>query len=269
MINKYLYLLIIVGFFACKQVPPSFTFVQLCDTQLGMGGYEHDKASFEQAVKQINALDPAFVVVCGDLVNDASDSSFSDFNSIREGFRMPCYLASGNHDVGNLPTAQSLIYYREKIGDDYYQFEYSDVAFLVTNTQLWKAEVPEESQRHHDWFMESLKANKNKFQSQVVIGHYPLYIDSISEEEAYFNLPSDKRFSLVEAFEQNHVRAYLSGHTHHRMINQYNSIWMVGGDPTSKVFDENPLGFRVWTVSADTLLHDFVALEGFEFSTEK
>jgi len=31
-----------------------FRFVQMCDTQLGMGGYEHDVKMFEQAVKQIN-----------------------------------------------------------------------------------------------------------------------------------------------------------------------------------------------------------------------
>jgi hypothetical protein len=36
----------------------SFTFVQLCDTQLGMGGYEHDVKAFRQAVQQINALTP-------------------------------------------------------------------------------------------------------------------------------------------------------------------------------------------------------------------
>ena len=33
-----------------------FTFVQLCDTQLGMGGYEHDINTFRQAVSQIIIL---------------------------------------------------------------------------------------------------------------------------------------------------------------------------------------------------------------------
>ena len=31
----------------------AFTFVQICDTQLGMGGYEHDVETFKQAVVQI------------------------------------------------------------------------------------------------------------------------------------------------------------------------------------------------------------------------
>ncbi|MDP4678851.1 MAG: hypothetical protein NWS46_00615, partial [Cyclobacteriaceae bacterium] len=60
----------------------------MCDTQLGMGGYEHDKATFKQAVRQINNLDPDFVVICGDLVHWANDSSFNDFNNIKAGFNI-------------------------------------------------------------------------------------------------------------------------------------------------------------------------------------
>ena len=46
-----------------------FTFIQICDPQLGKGGYEHDLKTFEQAVVQSNALKPDFVVICGDLVS--------------------------------------------------------------------------------------------------------------------------------------------------------------------------------------------------------
>ena len=57
----------------------SFTFVQLCDTQGNWG-------NFEIAVKQINALKPDFVVICGDLVNRASRESFAKFLKIKSGF---------------------------------------------------------------------------------------------------------------------------------------------------------------------------------------
>ncbi|MCA1747670.1 MAG: hypothetical protein LC655_08230, partial [Bacteroidales bacterium] len=69
----------------------SFSFVQLCDPQLGMGGYEHDKATFKQAVKQINALDVDFVAICGDFVHHSSDSSFADYIEIRDGLNKPFY----------------------------------------------------------------------------------------------------------------------------------------------------------------------------------
>ena len=73
-----------------------FTFVQLCDTQLGFGGYEHDIDSFRQAVKQINALEPKpdFVVICGDLVNKRDDKSFTDFKTIKDKLTIPWYCVS-------------------------------------------------------------------------------------------------------------------------------------------------------------------------------
>ncbi|MCK5207771.1 MAG: hypothetical protein KAQ79_07120, partial [Cyclobacteriaceae bacterium] len=92
--NNYLIIALFVFNSSCTQTEQEpFTFVQLCDTQLGMGGYEHDVQSFEQAVKQINEINPDFAVICGDLVNNASDSSYSDFLKIKEEFKIPCYVA--------------------------------------------------------------------------------------------------------------------------------------------------------------------------------
>ncbi len=107
-----------------KQEP--FSFVQLCDTQLGFGGYEHDIKTFKSAVKQINTLNPDFVVICGDLVDNRNDSSFSDFNEIIADFKIPCYAAPGNHDVGNKPNDTTLNYYRKTIDKDYYKFQKMD-----------------------------------------------------------------------------------------------------------------------------------------------
>ena len=87
-----------------------FTFVQICDTQLGFSDYQRDIDSFRQAVTQINGLDPDFVVICGDLVNTANDKSFSDFKEIKSFLQMPCYCVPGNHDIGNNPTPESLQY---------------------------------------------------------------------------------------------------------------------------------------------------------------
>jgi hypothetical protein len=47
----------------------TFKFAQMCDTQLGMGGYDHDVRTFELAVERLHAMRPDFVVICGDLVN--------------------------------------------------------------------------------------------------------------------------------------------------------------------------------------------------------
>lgn len=238
-----------------------FSFAQICDTQLGMGGYQHDLDTFKQSVKQINELEPDFVVICGDLVNHASDSAFSDFMEIREGFNMPCYVAAGNHDVGNIPNDTTLAYYRKTIGKDYYEFENNGYSFIVTNTQLWKNDIGRESDQHDRWFGETLAKQNKKRQAVIVIGHHPLFIDHPEEKEEYFNIPPLKRQDLLKLFLENNVVAYLSGHTHKKVINNYKNIQLVSGETTSKNFDKRPFGFRLWNVSADTINHHFVALQ--------
>lgn len=259
--NKYLIATLLFLTFSCaKKEQKPFSFVQLCDTQLGMGGYDHDIKSFQQAVKQINDLNADFVVICGDLVNKPNDSSFFDFKKIREGFKIPCYSASGNHDVGNIPNDSSLSYYRNTLGKDYYSFQNKGYSFIVTNTQLWKIDVENESKKHDTWFKETIKELSDQQHPLVVIGHYPLYLETPDEEEIYFNLPPVKRKELLQLFEQNNVIAYLSGHTHKTVSNTYKNIQLLSGETTSLNFDKRPLGFRVWEVSSDTLTHHFVPL---------
>ncbi|MCE4565525.1 metallophosphoesterase [Maribellus sp. CM-23] len=261
---NYLLLALFVLVVSCaekKQQP--FSFVQLCDTQLGFypEGYQQDVEKFKQAVKQINELKPDFVVICGDLVNMPNDSSYSDFKEVMDGFTMPCYVAPGNHDVQNTPNSTSLSYYRETIGKDYFEFENKGYSFIVTNSQLWKANVENESEKHNLWLKETLKNQGLKKHPVVVIGHYPLYTKNPDEEEAYFNLPLAKRQELLSLFQQNNVSAYLSGHTHQLTLNQYENIQLVGGETTSVNFDKRPFGFRLWQVTPDTLTQSFVALQ--------
>ena len=252
---------------SCSQkVQEPFSFVQLCDTQLGMGGYTHDIQSFEQAVKQINEIDPDFVVICGDLVNDAADSSYNEFKRIMKGFQVPCYPAPGNHDVGNIPNDTTLNYYRKTIGKDYYTFQNKGYSFIVTNTQLWKVSVENESEKHDKWFKQTLDSLGNSNTAVLVIGHYPIFLKTPDEEEEYFNLPLEKRNEILALFKRHNVKAYLSGHRHETVINSYDNIQLVSGETTSKNFDERPIGFRLWEISADTISHRFVPVNLLEES---
>jgi len=263
-INIYLIIILLV-FSTCRseQEQKPFSFVQICDTQLGFGleGYEQDLKSFQQAVKQINELDPAFVVICGDLVNNPVDSTYFDFIKIMGSFNMPCYCAPGNHDAGNIPNDTTLSYYRKTIGKDYYEFESNGYSFIVTNSQLWKVNVKNESEKHDKWFKETLSAQSLKQNPVFVIGHHPLYLEKPEEEEVYYNFPANKRKEILELFKHNNVVAYLTGHTHKTLINNYEGIQLVSGETLSKNFDKRPLGYRVWEVAPDTVMQHFVPLQ--------
>jgi serine/threonine-protein phosphatase CPPED1 len=241
----------------------SFRFIQMCDTQLGFGGYEEDCERFRQAVRQINAMDDIdFVVICGDLVNTADEQSYRDFLSIRGGFRVPCHCASGNHDVGNVPTAESLALYRQRIGDDYYSFEHKGAVFVIVNTQLWKSPVAGETERQDAWLRGTLAAARDRRRPVFIVGHYPLFTDDPQEPENYFSLPLETRRELLDLFEHSGVVAVLAGHTHRTIIRNHRGIEMVSSTTTSRNFDDGPFGFRIWDVADGIVSHRMVPLEG-------
>ncbi|MCF8392226.1 MAG: metallophosphoesterase [Bacteroidales bacterium] len=258
-LHRILLALLILVLVSCSRTPDPFSFVQICDPQLGMGGYEHDTATLKQAVRQINELDVDFAIFCGDLVNHANDSSYADFKRIITGLSIPYYYVPGNHDVGMIPNDTTLAFYRSKMGEDYFSFYHKGVAFIFTNSQLWKADIGEESRKHDTWFVETIESVKSD-ERAIVSGHFPIYLKELDEMESYSNFPPEKRMDLLELMRKKNVVAYLSGHKHEVIINDYHGIQLVSGESTSKNFDKRPMGFRKWDVNADTLIHSFIAI---------
>lgn len=247
---------------SCKQQKVnSLVFAQLCDPQLGMGGYEKDKKSLEKAITILDSLKIDFALICGDLVHNAVDSTYKDFKHILQKSKTPFYLASGNHDLGNIPTSKTLAYYRSKMGNDYYSFAKNNNYFMVINSQLLKVNVENESEKHYKWIQSTLDSLGRLNQNTFVVGHYPLYIENPNEKEAYFNLPTKTRKQLLDSFVKNKVTAYLSGHSHTYISNKYQKLLLISGETTSKNFDNRPLGFRLWEVSKDSISHKFISID--------
>ena len=259
LLKDFILFLFFASFLSGCHCTKPFSFVQLTDPQLGFGGYEHDIAAFEEAIKQINELIPDFVVICGDMVNVPNDSSFTDFSKLKAKLNMPCFCVPGNHDIGNSPDKRSISYYREVMGKDYYSFKHKGFLFIFANTQLWKSEVQRESAIFDRWFAKTIKSGNIKHPS-FVIGHYPLYLSEPGEKSEYFNIDPGKRKEILDLFTKNNVVAYLSGHAHKIIDNNYQNIQLISGETTSKNFDKRPLGMRLWIVSNDSVSHQFIPL---------
>jgi 3',5'-cyclic AMP phosphodiesterase CpdA len=241
----------------------SFEFVQLCDPQIGFGGYAADLGRFEQTIKQINALHPDLVVICGDLVNKPDEASFGDFNAAKARLTVPCYVAPGNHDLGNEPTLQSLERYRRLAGRDYFSIEHKGCRFVVVNSQLWKTPVAGETEKQDTWLARTLESAAKHQERVFVVTHYPLFVKEAGEPDNYFNLPLGKRRDLLALFERCGVVAVLAGHTHETGTREYQGIQMVNSESTSQNFDKRPYGFRVWRVGAQRPYQsEFVPLAG-------
>jgi len=256
---------------AAEHQQRAFCFVQVCDTQLGFGtaGYEADVESFRQAVRQINHIKPDFAVICGDLVDTPTVQAIADFKDVLSEFKVPCYCAPGNHDVGGPPDQKKLRLYRQTIGEDHFSFEHKGYTFIVVNTQLWKSPIEPETSKHDSRFAQTLKRAVDKSSPVFVIGHHPLFINDADEKEAYFNIPPQRRKKLLDLFQQRGVVAMLTGHTHRLCDNEYEGILLLSGETTSKNFDKRPLGFRLWEIeSPDSIRHRFIPLEAIDKTTD-
>jgi serine/threonine-protein phosphatase CPPED1 len=247
----------------CAHLPSApFTFVQVCDPQIGFTDYQQDLKRFEQAVSQINTLKPDFVVICGDLVNAANQKSFDDFNKAKSKLKTPCYCAPGNHDIGNEPTLETLRAYRASEGRDYFSFKSLGSTFVILNTQLWRSPLPGETEKQDLWLDQALAQAEKKGRPVFVVQHYPPFVETPDEPDAYFNIPTAKRRELLAAFERSGVRAVLAGHTHTTAARSFGSIQIVTSESTSRNFDKRPLGFRVWHVDrSGAFRHEFVPLQ--------
>ncbi len=92
-----------------------YYFIQITDTHLpghlfyGDEGYETDDSEIDdlnEVIKDINLLNPEFVLLTGDLINEGE---LEDFECLRhhtktvellEKFEVPVYIVPGNHDLG-------------------------------------------------------------------------------------------------------------------------------------------------------------------------
>ena len=247
-----------------EDAEPLLRFVQLADPQLGMGGYEHDVETLKLTVEALNKLQPAFVVICGDLVNEtASEPAFKEFKAIISGLTNPYYCAAGNHDIGSPPTDEMLARYRELIGKDYYAVDRNGLRIVVVNTQLWKTPVEGETARQDAWLEEVLADARAKALRVIVAGHHPLYLTAPEEDEEYFNIPPATRLRLLRLFKDSGVLAILTGHAHKEILHAHEGMLLVTTPTTSKNFDGAPMGYRVWEMGKDSALkHTYVAVEG-------
>lgn len=261
---------------------PGF-FVQMADPQLGMSGsplwlalfgatwnddnFAADARTFETAIAHANELAPAFVVICGDLVNRAGHpGQIAEFRRIAATLdrSIPLYFVAGNHDVENEPTAESLRAYRETFGSDWYSFRNGTVYGIVLNSQLINAgkNVAQEAEKQLDWLRAELDhAAESGARHVLVFQHHPYFLVSPDEDDQYFNIDRETRAIYLALFEQAGVEAVLAGHYHRNARGRAGELEMITTGPVGKPLGDDPSGLRIVRVGDGPLRHEYFALD--------
>ena len=81
-----------------------FTFVQMSDPQIGFfdrsPGYGQSDSLMMAAVAAVNAVDPVFILMTGDMVNDPYDAVQDSIYRVRlADLKAPVHVIPGNHDM--------------------------------------------------------------------------------------------------------------------------------------------------------------------------
>jgi serine/threonine-protein phosphatase CPPED1 len=253
----------LAALFAIAGIAPAadLTFVQMSDPQFGMfaenRNFDRETVNFELAIAAANRLKPAFVVVCGDLVNQAGDpAEIAAYRRIAATLdpAIPLHNVPGNHDVGNEPTPESLAAYRKIFGPDYYAFRHGDFLGIVLNSSLIQHPkgAPEEAAKQYRWLEAELR--KITPGTRVAIfQHIPWFLKQPDEPDDYFNIPLGPRTKYLQLFEQYKVEYCFAGHYHRNSIGEAPNFHVTTTGPVGKPLGEDPSGIRIVTVHAQKM----------------
>ncbi len=118
---------------------------------------------------------------------------------------IPLVFVSGNHDLGNTPTPESVEQFCRDWGDDYFSFWVGGVLCLVLNSQFFfdSSGCPELMEAHEAWLESQLqRAIQTPSRHVLVFQHIPLFLQTPDEEDDYFNLQRGIRERLIQRFKQ-------------------------------------------------------------------
>jgi 3',5'-cyclic AMP phosphodiesterase CpdA len=223
-------------------------------------------ALFERAIEHANRLRPDFVVICGDLVNVPGDPAQTEaFRRIaaRLDPRIPLHLVPGHHDVGNVPSPDSLRAWRETFGPDWYSFRHGDVYGIVLDSSLiaapWRVQRDAEAQL--DWLEAELaRAYASDARSILVFQHHPYFVEDPEEDDGFGNVPRLERRVYLKRLRDGRVDAVFAGHLHRNATAQDGKLEMIVTGPVGKPFGDDPSGFRIVRVGEEGLEHAYFAI---------
>jgi 3',5'-cyclic AMP phosphodiesterase CpdA len=245
------------------QSPQPWFFAVLADPQFGMyakdANFAQETANLEFAIANLNRLHPRFVVICGDLVNKPGDAAeIAEYKRVLGELApsIPVYNVAGNHDVGNVPTPQSLAAYRAAIGPDEYTFTAGNLYGIVLDSNLIAAPQgdPDAARQQEEWLRKTLAAApSNPQQLVVVFQHIPYFLQSPTEADQYFNIPQPTRRRILDLLEQSGVQYVFAGHYHRNAMGTDGALTMTVTGATGMPLGGSFSGFRIVTVSGRKL----------------
>ena len=197
-----------------------FQFVVVTDRTGG-----HRAKVFSRAVKQINLLQPEFVMSVGDLIEgytkeeDVITREWDEFNGYLKELEMPFFYVPGNHDLTNRELVKA---WNGRYGKRYYHFIYKDVLFLCMNSEDPVSAISDEQVA----YFEKVLAENRNVRWTLGFLHKPLWVSTDNNRN---------NWAAIEKALQGRNYTIFCGHTHRYQkyirngMNYYNLATTGGG----------------------------------------
>lgn len=246
--KPYLLTLSLLLAVACNSFEP-FTFVQMTDTQIGFidqsPRYSHSDSLMKAAVLAANALEPAYVIVTGDLVDNPADPvQDSVYRTRLAEIEAPVYAIPGNHDYLGGFTREKQSAYIALRGYDRFSFRDKGCAFIGMDSNCIKDGVEEAEAEQWEWLSGELDAAR-KCKYTFVFLHCPIIRENLEEPEDYFNFSKEQRKKYISLFKEKGVDVVFAGHTHQQYDTVAEGIRFVAAGPVANALGHGTPGYNV------------------------
>lgn len=230
----------------------SIFIVQITDTQFGFynnnSTFEKETEQYSEAVNKINSLNPDFVVITGDYVNDPrNNAQISEFKRITNSISkdIPVFLSPGNHDLVDCSEKDFKFYYSNYgIEANRFCFSTKKTTYIGINSVLIKYNIADLEEEQYHWLIDKLE-NAEKSNEIILFTHYPFFINDFNEEETYSNQSLEMRKKYFNLFQKYGVSAIFSGHLHYNSRAEYNNILMISTTSVGKPLGKDKSGIRI------------------------
>lgn len=233
-----------------------FSFVFLPDTHLHPDSAVD--ANFDHVVKQIKSLQPDFVIVGGDMADNARKLDEKDakflFDFVDTQFHkldIPVHYTIGNHDIVGVYIESGMDpsnplwgkgMYIKRYGKTYQSFTFSGLKFFILDgikileeKGFWTSEV---DSLQIEWLKHELLKTDTKMPICIVI-HTPLINPlAIFNLQSCISSPNSK--AVLDLFVGHNLKLVLQGHNHIYMNLLINGVHYISGGSTSYKPDLKP-----------------------------
>ena len=250
-----------------EEISDTFSFIHITDLHYGdpRGFVESIEEtigfkSIKRCIKEINILQPDFVIISGDLVFGQLypfeyKIEYDKLYELMQTFDVPTFIAPGNHDGYNRILEDGLEFWEEYFGPLYYSYDYGDYHFISVNSYdmskilrlcilfiplNWGGSI---SNNQLNWIEQDLMTadSENIF---MFMHHNPIF-DTRTESLMFKEY--ENREELISLINEYNVDMVLAGHNHLDTVNIIDDvIYITTTTPESEISSEDGYwGYRL------------------------